>query len=62
MSEKSLWVKLNKREVKIKDEVLRGLQEQFATKQIKARQQETVEGKPSKKEKELKVCIYYNNK
>ena len=60
MSEKSLWVKLNKNEVKIKDEILKGLEEHFATKQIKARNVENTE-KSAKKEKELKVLDQKTN-
>ncbi|RXG68266.1 Protein diaphanous-like protein 3 [Armadillidium vulgare] len=60
MSEKSLWVRLNKSEVKIKKEILKGLEEHFAVKQMKKKTMEKVD-RVSKKEKELKVLDQKSN-
>lgn len=60
MSEKSVWVKLNKNEPNIKKQVLKILGENFAVKQIKKKTFEGAE-KSVKKEKELRVLDQKTN-
>ncbi|XP_053649393.1 protein diaphanous isoform X1 [Cherax quadricarinatus] len=60
MSEKSLWVRLNKKDAKIKQDVLKELGEQFAVKQLKKKNVDQVE-KPVKKDKELRVLDQKTN-
>ncbi|KAK3863143.1 hypothetical protein Pcinc_031042 [Petrolisthes cinctipes] len=60
MSEESLWVRLNKRDAKIRAEVLKNLGEQFAVKQLKKKNVDQME-KPAKKDKELRVLDQKTN-
>lgn len=54
MSENSLWVKLNKKDMSVRPEVLRELSEQFAVKQVRRKETEQAE-RPAKKDKELRI-------
>ncbi|KAK4291487.1 hypothetical protein Pmani_035685 [Petrolisthes manimaculis] len=60
MSEESLWVRLNKRDAKIRAEVLKNLGEQFAVKQLKKKNVDQTE-KPAKKDKELRILDQKTN-
>ncbi|XP_071516522.1 protein diaphanous isoform X1 [Panulirus ornatus] len=60
MSEKSLWVRLNKRENKINEIILKDLSEQFAVKQVKKKNIDQIE-KSTKKDKELRVLDQKTN-
>ncbi|KAG7175749.1 protein diaphanous-like isoform X2 [Homarus americanus] len=60
MSEKSLWVRLNKKENKIKQDVLKDLSEQFAVKQVKKKAVDQID-KTAKKDKELRVLDQKTN-
>ncbi|KAK7074929.1 Protein diaphanous 1 [Halocaridina rubra] len=60
MSEGSLWVKLNKKDANIKEDILKDLSEQFAVKQVKKKNIEVVE-KAAKKDKELRVLDQKTN-
>ena len=60
MSEKSMWVRLNKKESAISHDVLKELSEQFAVKQVRRKDPEQTE-KPAKKDKELRVLDQKTN-
>ncbi|XP_027213745.2 protein diaphanous isoform X2 [Penaeus vannamei] len=60
MSENSLWVRLNKKDIKVKQDVLKDLSERFAVKQVKKKNVEQVE-KATKKDKELRVLDQKTN-
>lgn len=60
MSEKSVWVRLNKNETRINDDILKALGENFAVKQTKKRSVDQGE-KTAKREKELRVLDQKTN-
>ncbi|XP_063846419.1 protein diaphanous-like isoform X2 [Scylla paramamosain] len=60
MSENSLWVRLNKKDSAIRQEVLKDLSEQFAVKQVRRKDPEQTE-KPAKRDKELRVLDQKTN-
>ncbi|KAG0719156.1 Protein diaphanous 2 [Chionoecetes opilio] len=60
MSENSLWVRLNKKDLSIRQEVLKNLSEQFAVKQVRRKDPELAE-KPAKRDKELRVLDQKTN-
>ncbi|XP_050696358.1 protein diaphanous-like isoform X3 [Eriocheir sinensis] len=60
MSENSLWVKLNKKDVSVRKEVLQELSEQFAVKQVRRKEAEQAD-RPAKKDKELRILDQKTN-
>lgn len=60
MSEKSLWVRLNKKDTPVRMEVLQELSEQFAVKQVRRKDPEQAD-RPAKRDKELRVLDQKTN-